>query len=312
MDRRRGGWRDQRNGSDSRSSSEVNSSQSPEGATPQRETGKGRRRHAVRGDTGVGEPGPSIGSEDGRDLPPATVHDGSSLGPNGSAEEGLARREGEAFVTETLAAVAHFVVQKFAMVHGLYPLYETIEYVSAVRQWKNVTEGGEVDVNVPIPLGHGIELDLSLYPGDGKAGSQLPITLSIAPSDLQSFGALAVDNVDIAPGAKTEDTRSDSIPTERNDRVGVVPVNLAAPELPKEPRNRAAAARWFVEKQLLPELRRNPDVRGAGIELVVVYDHEASLAMWVDLDDAGQPSWRVLIGLDAAGQLTVKVIDALM
>ena len=76
-----------------------------------------------------------------------------------------------------------------------------------------------------------------------------------------------------------------------------------------EARAKVAAARRSAEVVLLPRLLQERQVfLNAGIDLVLVYDLDAGLAMWVQLGDRKQPR-RVLLGPDTLGRLQINILD---
>ena len=126
--------------------------------------------------------------------------------------DGLFRQEGEALMKDTLKAIAQFFIEKFAMVHGLYPVYKVVELVLVGSHWVRVGEGdGGIDVAAPIPIVPGVNFDLTLHLGDGANVSGPRVTACFTPSGLPPVGVLAVDGFEIDPRVDNADRRAGDV-----------------------------------------------------------------------------------------------------
>ena len=258
----------------------------------------------------------------------------------------LPKRVGEAATGEatgivegTFRAFGAWLIQRFADAHGVGLLLRAAKWAVKIVRWVGVSGGrGGIDVALPIPLGSGVELQLSAHVGKGSGAHELPLTVCFAPGDDSPVGALQIGRFEIDPAAgsaedwqalRTISKRSvqhmdtdlayfPSIATESDTFspidmplshvVEVVPVDLSGALQVREPGMRVAALKRAAEQQLLPQFRSQLETREGGI--MVGYDSPSGLLLWLRLDEDGQPSrpaWRIEIEVDPATGRLIRV-----
>jgi hypothetical protein len=209
---------------------------------------------------------------------------------------------------------------------GLSQLLKAAELLLAAVKWLELCEGRrDVDVAFPIPLGAGIELDLSVHAGHSPSAAEPLVTACFAPVGEPDPGVLVVDGCQISPGDtldekpvdhdgeaarhalehETEEKRAR--PVDEEGQVVFVRLDLSQLTAREpDPRVRAAALMYLSRGQLLTDLRQQSqwdDLEAAGVECVVFYDQEAKESVWLFLGDARKRSVRRRIMFDAAGRL---------
>jgi hypothetical protein len=107
----------------------------------------------------------------------------------------------EHLVTDTFKTFGKAAFEHAAYVAGLgLPLMVVDVAVKAV-EWSQVAEGdGAVEISVPIPLGSGVDLELSAHPADGQDGP--PLTVCCAPSDGSAVGVAQIGPFEVAPSTE--------------------------------------------------------------------------------------------------------------
>lgn len=271
-------------------------------------------------------------SELTRHLEEPPISTGSQeLGEHGVAEPATRSREFfgsemAAAVKGTFTAIVERAVELMAHAHGLGALLTGVKWVWKAVSWWQVGEGGRgIDIEVPIPLGSGIELDLSARAEWPSGDAEPLVTVCFAPVSGLDPGVLAVDGCQISPGEAIpkepadEDRESVSRLHEREargvamraaeDEVRAVLVDLDLSRLlSKEPNPqiRTAALMYLAKDELVPALKKRrllDDLQAGGVECVVYYDQETKNSVWLFLSTVQARPVRARITFDALGRL---------
>ncbi len=112
----------------------------------------------------------------------------------------VAEQESEGFVAGTFKAFGGWLVMRFADAHGLGVALKTIELCFKAVQW---LRGDGLDVSVPVPVGSGVDLQLSAHLTDGPDAKEPPLTLCFSPSGYSPIGVLKIDEFEIDPSSKS-------------------------------------------------------------------------------------------------------------
>jgi hypothetical protein len=231
-----------------------------------------------------------------------------------------------AAVKGTFTAIVERAVELVAHAHGLGALLTVAKWVWKAVTWCQVGEGSRgVDVEVPIPLGFGIELDLSARVGCSSGDAEPLVTFCFAPVSGPDPGVLVVDGCQISPGEAVhrepadEDREATSLIPEREveraatrtaeDRVPVILVDLDLSRLMSKepnPQIRTAALMYLAKRELIPGLKKRQlldDLEAAGVEFVVYYDQDTKDSVWLLLSAVEARLVRTRIAFDAAGRL---------
>lgn len=240
-----------------------------------------------------------------------------------------ARGETAAALKGTFTAFIKRAVELVAHAHGLGVLLKTAEWVWTAAKWLQVGAGHrEVDLEVPIPLGAGIDLDLSVHPEHSSGVGQPLVTVCFAPSGGADPGVLVIDGCQFSPGDSADEDLPDRdrkaarhvagreaekahvrSAESAEDEGWAVPVCLDLAQLTsreRDPRVRAAALMYLAKNQLLPALEQQQlwdELKAAGVECVVYYDQEAKESVWLLLGDTERRPVRRRIAFDAVGRL---------
>jgi hypothetical protein len=226
------------------------------------------------------------------------------------------------------AFIAHFVDVALSL-HGLGPVVKVVKWVSRIRQWSQVVDGrGELEVHAPIPLGPGLELDLSARVADSADDGQPPLTCCFAPSGDSPVGVLTFGPFQVIPSS--DRAGNDHSSSESSDRVSQIhlpgraethlkarvecqgPVVVLRQDLSGVMRvdgsqARVARLHEWAANSLAPVLADNLWLRLADADLVIVYDPDTAVAMWVHLGAVNRSSWRVTIRPHSHGYEDAKI-----
>jgi hypothetical protein len=252
-------------------------------------------------------------------------------------ERKLAAAEGQGMIEGTFKAFGQWLVQVFADAHGFGPLLRIVRWTAKAAQWMRVAEGeGGVDISMPIPIGSGVDFQMSAHMVSGSDSHNLPFTVCFAPSDDSPVGALQFGQftIDPEPEDASQTSRTGSEPSrlpdkgldhlfppiaaeapasthrktlsaEHNRAAKVVEVDLSGVQQVSSPQKRVATLKHAAEEQLLPRFRAQYPVLGE--EFIVGCDFRSGLLIWVRLDEWDQyysPTWRIEAEVDATtGQL---------
>jgi hypothetical protein len=257
---------------------------------------------------------------------------------DGSPGDGVVDELAQRFVSGTVKAFGKQLLETAAAAHP--PLSLAMKaaelFVQGVK-WCRVAEGdGAVEGSAPIPLGDGVELQLSAHPADGQDGP--PLTVCCAPSDESAVLVAQIGPIEVGPS--TEPERADlnsghageadvtvsgqplqpgSLGSEHPDDAageaggpGHSDVDLRALGRPFEiisadlstdervdSRLEGLVALKYAAQQELPQLRSR--LRGRGTRLAVLCDLEIGrvLALRLDEDDdSSLPMWCIRIEVD--------------
>jgi hypothetical protein len=303
-----------------------------------------------------GRPLPADAEPDPESTYRIMVSEGKERGQKGEAAadgavaaDGQAHRfagdEAEGFIVGTITAFGKQLMEQFANAHGVGLLWKAAELAFKAMEWCRVGEGEDtVEVSAPIPLGFGVDLEVSVHPSNGQNG--LPLTLCMVPSDASTLGVFEVKGFEIGPGEERAREPSPS----RHAGDANVSFGEQSPQLGNlDPGNTAIAAvpeAWLsstddgdrdrlfeiVSADLSPEERTDADgvaalarlaeqervelrsrLRPWGTRFVVLYDPAARRVLWVRLDDgddASPPRWRISITVDpTTGWLSKPEVD---
>jgi hypothetical protein len=246
---------------------------------------------------------------------------------------GPATRSHEFFESEiasavkgTITVIVQRALELVAQAHGLGGLVMAVKWVWKAVTWWQVGEGGRgVDVEVPIPLGSGIELDLSAHAGRSFGDTEPVVTFCFAPVSGRDPGVLVVNGCQISPGVPLhkelvdKDREAASRAREREaeraamrtaeDEIRIVLVALDLSRLMSkepDPQIRTAALMLLAKGQLIPELKERQlldDLEAIGVECIACYDQETKDSIWLLLSGVEAQPARTRIGFDAAGRL---------
>ena len=219
-----------------------------------------------------------------------------------------------AAVKDTFNAILNHALKVVADAHGLGPLLRGAELALAVAKWIEVGEGHrELDVTAPIPLGSGIELDLSAHAGHLRSAAEPLITGCFVPASGLDPGVLVVDGYQISPGdtinkespdkdgeaairaqEQTEESSAGSVSDD--GQVLLVPLDLSE-LMSKEgnPRIRADVLMHLSRNQLVPRLKQQGlwnKFEAASVECVVCYDQNTKDSVWLFLAEHEKRSVR--------------------
>src|SRR5215469_2215528 len=211
---------------------------------------------------------------------------------------------------------------------ALSQLLKAAELLLTAVKWLQLCVGQRnVDVAFPIPLGAGIELDLSVHAGHSLIAAKPLVTACFAPVDEPDPGVLVVDGCQISPGDaldekpahqdeeaarhalehETEEERAR--PVDEHGQVVFVRLDLSQlTSLEPDPRVRVAALMYLARGQLLTDLKQKSQwdaLKAASVECVVFYDQDAKESVWLFLGKAGKRPVRRRIMFDTAGRLVL-------
>lgn len=271
-----------------------------------------------------------------RPVAESEVADGSppeTFGAPEASEDGdhlpLEAQEVKHFSDDTIKAFLGAVLELWAHAQGFGPALKVAELTWKAGQWFQVGQDErEVNADVPIPLGGGVELDLSLHLGTKRVEDEPLVTLYCAPARTPLVGELDIRGLVVSPGEQYENSK-DSPPSRTPDhppaasdlpatasehvtrrvgprgRIAVTTTDLMARERDQTPpvagRPRAAAS-----GDLPVRLRRGRrKLREAGVDVVVVTDITSRVVLWVSCAEDGEQSPRVRIVLDDAARLRI-------
>jgi hypothetical protein len=245
--------------------------------------------------------------------------------------EELEEREMSALAAGTMKAFAEHALLS---VHGVGLVVKVVEWGYRAWQWSQVGEGeGELEAGVPIPLGSGLELDLSVHPGDGGSDGQPPLTFCFAPSGGSSPGVLAFGPFEVSPASDhAGSTAGASEPGEpargphrgrrhAGDRTGapakpmveqyrravIIRQDLSDALEVDGSEERVRRLHKWAESRLARVLKANSWLQLTNVGLVVVWDPDTAVAVWVDLDPGHRPSWRVTIRPDLPDHESARI-----
>lgn len=229
----------------------------------------------------------------------------AAAGKPATSSRNLARSEMSATVNETFGAIIKQGLELAADAHGLGALVRGAEGALAAVKWVQVAGGDRgVDVEFPIPLGSGFELDLSMHAGRSPSAADPPVTFCFAPVSGPDPGVLVADGCQISPGDKV----GEETPTgEGKNSVLLVPVDLSPMmSRDRDPQTRTAALMLLGRDRLVPALMQQRlwnHLEEAGVERVVCYDQHTKNSVWLFLGTAEGQAVRTRISFDAAGRL---------
>lgn len=262
----------------------------------------------------------------------------------GSPRDAVAGEEAERSIIDTLKAFGKALLEHGADAHGVGLFLRAAEFAVKVVKWGRFAEGdGTVEISAPIPLGSGVELELSAHPANGRNGP--PLTVCCAPSDGWSVGVAEIGPFQVGPSMEHEPAHlhsghageadvpgSEQLPQRRglgsehmNEATAEVggpshsdvgldargrPFEVISADLSTEERDvsrrEGLVALERAAQQKLPQLRSL--LRGRGTKLGVLYDPEIRRVLWLRLDEDGDssvPAWRIRIEVDpATGRLS--------
>jgi hypothetical protein len=280
-------------------------------------------RHSVR--TGRrGRVNPLVAERLGRRLgvrKPRRPDERDSEGPRGQ----FVQAEAVATIRDTFKAIIEHVVQLVAEAHGLGLLLRAVKLTIVIGEWIEVGEGRRgLDIDMPIPLSYGVDLDLSAHVGQSSGSDEPPITVCFAPISEPEPGVLVVDGLRVSPGDDGSEEQADSDSSmvldaqetlasrtpawSAENHSQVVLVNLDLWQLMSgipDPCVRSQLL-YFAGRQLPSELKGQQvwnDLRTAGLECIVFYDERAKCSIWLLLDAIEYRTIPARITLDGAGML---------
>jgi hypothetical protein len=221
----------------------------------------------------------------------------------------LTRREATEFVKSTVGSAVDFVIQKIAAAHGAALVYNAVKLVYGATKWEQTAEdGGGVDLQIPLPLGHGAVLEAAFHLGGNP--DTPPITLGLAPTGESGAGALSLGRLEIDPdpGDANVERAQPQLPTERFGPVQIVFLQLQTEHWTDlEPADAAFAVRDAAAQALLPPLQRGRQIlQDAGVQLIMVCDSRMGLALWAYLGDTNRSEPTVTT--TAEGQLIMGLV----
>jgi transcriptional regulator with XRE-family HTH domain len=250
-----------------------------------------------------------------------------------AGQESLAEQEMSALAQGTAKAFIEHFVNAVLTAHQLGPAIKVIEWAHRIWQWSQVADGeGSLEIDAPIPLGSGVELDLSLHVGADPDGSRPLLTVCFAPSGDSSVGVLTFGPVQVSPAVEhathagnpaqrgthypelqpaQQDPRDRPQPSptaaQRQGPVVVIPQDLSDVLRVQGSEERVARLHVWAETTLASEFAANPWLQLTEAGLVVVYDPDTAVVVWVRLRHSHHPSWRVIICPELTGPGAAKI-----
>jgi hypothetical protein len=231
------------------------------------------------------------------------------------ADEGdrVADEEIHEFIVGTVVEFGKRILEHLADIHGVGLLWRGAELAYEAVQWQQVAQGdGTVDAEVPIPLGPGVNLELSVPLASDQDSHHLPLTMCFAPGGGSSVGVLELGALEISPSAAHERDRTDSQHAASVDELESEPsrqdgdlVHEDAAEVVQwdlstagkvDSRADGLAALVRAAEQELPELRSI--LRRYRTRFVVLYDPVTGRVLWVRFDGHSWPTWYIKITID--------------
>jgi hypothetical protein len=266
------------------------------------------------------EPDPDISDRSRDRVGSREPGDGGRFG-----ELAEAGREG---ITDSLKAVGEFLLNHLADVTHVGPVVRLVELGIKLAQW---LQSDGVVVSVPVPLGDGVDFQVSAHFTGSHDERGLPLTASISPSDFLPVGDIEVGGFELEPSASHEEPARESddlafgprpgrvLQAERRSGLGfghrpsaditeqespgsvypsghgagVVVVPLDLPQA-RQQEETAAAAQRAVGQELV---RLRARLWAEGVEFVVIYDLAAAKVVWLRVTNNSWPAvaWHIEI-----------------
>lgn len=292
---------------------------------------------------GVREPSTPLGRPvDPRVVParlpsPDPGGPGGSRGRGGSGESedsdrfGQLAEAGREGITDSLKVVGEFLLNHLADITHIGPVVRLLELGIKLGQW---LQSDGVVVSVPVPLGDGVDLEVSAHFTGSDDEYGLPLTACISPSGFLPVGDIEAGGFGLEPGASHEGPvgKSDDLAfgqhpgrvsqpehrggfdfddrpsvdiagREQADPVcssehggGVLVVQLDLSEARQQ--GETAAAEKHAAEQRLARLR--PRLLAEGVEFVVIYDPAVAKVVWLRVRHNSWPAVAWCIEIEVA------------
>ena len=115
------------------------------------------------------------------------------------------------FIVGTVIAFGKRILEHLADIHGVGLLLRGAELAYKAMQWQRFAKGeGAVNAELLIPLGPGVNLELSVPLASDQDCAHLPLTMCYAPSGGSSVGVFETGGLEISPSAAHEGDRTES------------------------------------------------------------------------------------------------------
>jgi hypothetical protein len=249
-------------------------------------------------------------------------------------QESLAEQEMSALVQGTVKAFFQHFVDVALTAHHLGLAIKVIKWAHRAWQWWQVLGGeGNLEIDASIPLGPGVELDLSVDAGGSQDSSQPPLAFCFAPSGDSAVGVLTFGPFQVSPAADHEVHTDNSVQprthcpelkqtqqhlvdhpqgafkatVQRQGSVVVINQDLSDVLQVDGSKERVARLHDWAENTLAPELAQNSWLRLTNVGLVVVYDADTAIAVWIHLRASDHPPSRVTIRPTTLRDGTAKI-----
>jgi hypothetical protein len=241
-----------------------------------------------------------------------------------------AGREG---ITDSLKAFGELLLNHLACMAHIGPVVKLFELGIKIGQWLR-SDG--VAVSVPVPLGGGVDFQVSVHFTGSDNEQSLPLTPCISPSGFLPVGDIEVGGFELEPDADHGEPASESkepafgqhpsgvlqpechrgfdidgplsvdiaepapsgpvYSSGHSGGAGVVPLDLSQA---RQQKVTAAAAKRAVEQELV---RLRPRLLAEGLEFVVIYDPAAAKVVWLRVRNRNWPAvaWCIEIEVTPA------------
>jgi hypothetical protein len=260
--------------------------------------------------------------------------------PEGDARLGELAEAGREGITDSLKAFGELVLNHLADMTHIGPVVRLLEFGIKLGHW---LQSDGVVVSIPVPLGDGVDFQVSAHFTGSHDERGLPLTACISPSGFLPAGDIEVGGFELEPSGKDEKPASESedlafgqrpgrvLQAERRSGLGVghrPSVDITEPESPgsfyssghggrvvvvqldlseaRQQEETAAAAKRAVEQELV---RLRPQLWAAGVEFVVIYDPAVAKMVWLRVRSNSWPAvaWRIEIEVAPATSCIVNL-----